>query len=207
MPVILEKIGDWDVWRHSKKGTTLESWALNMQMYVHGLRPEEAYNWWETMFTSRAGAEGLDYIERIFVQPGLKLIEPERKRNRSLFHNFGFEAILVDGDREYSVLAVNGKGNSLIAIDYFKPERHDLVMLFYFAGTNFVQVRLYADNSDDVDCNSICHSLGYAGPIPSGGGHKGAGGFHCTWEYLNTILNNQVSLKFISKQKRLAKEK
>ena len=206
-PVILDWIGDWDTWRHTKKGNTLDAWAMNSYMYDQKLFPGKKYDWWKLMFTEYAEQAGTWDIYSLMLPKGHLLIGPERRRNRGRYYNEGFEAILVDGDREYKVLAINDKGGSITAIDWYKPERHDIVMMFYHTGMNQLNVRLYSESSDTVDCNQICHSLGHAGPIPSGGGHRGAGGFQTKWEHFYTLIRNPVTLKSISEKKRAAKNK
>ena len=192
-PVILTWVGDWDTWRAMNTERKFDVWAFDA-----GLRDEQHASdetWWYNRLST---LDGLGYESSIVVR-GRVLVDAERKRNRSLLYNQGFEATLITSGRDWRVLAVNSNGGKLTFIDYFDPEKYQAVMKFFWAGLDHLSVGLYSDDPA-FDCNAICHELGHSGPMPSGGGQKGAGGFQTQWDHFRMLLQNPVTLKSLSKK-------
>jgi hypothetical protein len=197
-PLILTWVGDWDTWRAMNTDRKFDVWAFDTGLYDMRAYPDKRAAWWRNLLTD----ESDDFWEKTIqgiVEKGRVFVEFERKKNRSLLHSQGFETTLITEDREYRVLAVNSNGGSLTFSDYFDPERHQAVMKFFWVGMSHLSVGLYSDDPD-FDCNKICHELGHTGPLPSGGGHKGAGGFQTHWGHFTTLTKNHTLLKTLSKK-------
>ncbi len=86
-------------------------------------------------------------------------------------------------------------------LDYKNFHKHDALMKFFWVGLSHLSVGLYSDNSY-FDCNKICQELGNAGPIRSGGGHKGAAGMRCDWDYFQSIIKDPVRIKDLTRKGR-----
>lgn len=198
-PVVLTWVGDYDTWRVMQGERAPEVWAFNMALYNTKVSPDRRYDWWHMMFTTHVGDQGQRHIEEDLLPNGRVLVEFERKKNRSLLYNQGFKATLITKERNYQVLAVNSNGESLMFLDYKNLHKHDALMKFFWVGLSHLSVGLYSDNSY-FDCNKICHELGHAGPMPSGGGHPSAGGFQTKWDHFTTLLKHPISLKTLGKK-------
>ncbi len=198
-PAILTWVGDFDTWREMNGPRKFDVWAFEVGLYDMKLHLDKRYDWWHNMLT----CEDDDYWENVIqgiVEKGRVSVTFERKRNRSLLHNQGFEATLITQDQNFRILAVNSNGGKLTFIDYDDPDRYQAVLKFFWAGLEQLSVGLYSDDSA-FDCNKICQELGNAGPFPGGGGgHKGAGGFRTQWDHLQTFLKDPVMLKSLSKK-------
>jgi hypothetical protein len=200
MPAILRWIGEWDTWRGMGGERFAEVWAFQEGMYDLQKRPAEFFGWWHQMFTTYSGQGGEDFIQERIVATGRPKVEFMRKKNRSLLYTQGFEATLATPDRAYDVLAVNSNGGSLTFIDYYNPKRHDAMLKFFFTDLDRVSVGLYSDGPERMNCSEVCQALGQSGPIPSGGGHTGAGGFQTTWDHFRTLLKAPTTLKVLGKK-------
>lgn len=201
VPPIVKWIGDWDTWRHVKYGTTADVWAFNTAMFDARMFPADRMDWWEKRFYPLFPTQDHeDFIQNIMVPRGRPFVEFERKRNRGLLYHQGFEATLETDSVEYRVLCVNAQGGSLMFMDYLDNEKYDGMLKFFFTSLGYVTVGLYSEDHEVLNCAEVCKVLGQAGPRPSGGGHAGAAGFLCDYEYLTKILKNPVTLKSLSKK-------
>lgn len=188
IPVLLRWIGDWDAWRHAIKGNTSDVWAFMVEMDGRSRTPRTHLEWWRRMLLVTKDEIVERHIREVVIPHGRGYVDFIREQNSTLLRKQGFEATLVVGKNEFRVIAANCDGGKLTFIDYFDPDRHDAMLKFYWVGMDKMTVGLYSDNPRKVDCSEICRILGQQGPIPSGGGHAGAGGFLTTWEHFNTII-------------------
>ena len=82
------------------------------------------------------------------------------------------------------------RGSLLFADGVVPPTSYDLMVGFNLTKEGYWTVSLYSVQ-DHIHCGDIAKQLGGAGPIPSGGGHKGAAGFQCDWPYLESLIKRE----------------
>jgi oligoribonuclease NrnB/cAMP/cGMP phosphodiesterase (DHH superfamily) len=173
VPLVLNLIGDWDVWR---RNAIWESTVLPFQsfLWISDDRPQNAILWDQLLVAKDVEKWlGIGRITR-FVQD---------RADASLMGAASF----VGRFAGYKAIMCNGAGSSLMFERNFDIDRFELMVLFQLKQGKYVTVSLYG-TGDAPDCGQLAKRLGEAGPIPSGGGHPKAAGFQCNWEYLQTLI-------------------
>jgi nanoRNase/pAp phosphatase (c-di-AMP/oligoRNAs hydrolase) len=69
------------------------------------------------------------------------------------------------------------------------------MVTFQWIGLDYITVSMYTEKIDKFNVGELAKILGNAGDIPSGGGHPGAAGFQCGWEYFRSLIENPIQLK------------
>jgi len=189
IPRFVWLIGAWDTWRHKNiKDDDLRNSVLYLQTWLKAFMPSlgENLDWWFIMLEEHGRIErNLGTI----IETGETLFQYQTEQDARLVRSASFEA-MIEGHR---ALVVNSYGSSQMFKSLYDPERHDLMIGFQLRGGKdgappFLTVGLYTETTDRVHCGELAKRLGEAGPMPSGGGHPGAAGFQCTWEYFSSLL-------------------
>jgi nanoRNase/pAp phosphatase (c-di-AMP/oligoRNAs hydrolase) len=177
IPEAIKLIGDWDCWR---SGSNWRDRVIPMQsfLYVNNDDPRNT-ELWESLINGGDLETNLA-IGRI-AQKARDRMATDLIVSSSFVAKFaGRRAILCNGSLRNSTIFVN---NFDMAKGAF-----DLMVVFNLVKGKYIAVSLYSTNPG-IHCGELAVLIGEAGPIPSGGGHKGAAGFECTWEYLWTLID------------------
>lgn len=183
VPLGITLLGSWDTWRWE---ASKELQAKYLVSYCNSINcnpsSDEGKEFWSQMIhssdqemgwlTTKVLFEG-EVIDRYMLSDYTKRI-----RGRGFTAKFAGYNAIVTNDRASSVLFESFR---------VPPEKVDLMVAFTLGKEGFWTVSLYSVQPH-IDCGQIAKQLGEAGPIPSGGGHKGAAGFQCNWAYLESLI-------------------
>lgn len=162
VPIIVEMLGDYDIWDFSKHGENLNKLQTAIKLYQTA--PEQTApegSIWQSLFNMEKGKETL--IE-LLGQGDLAL----RYRNNhyaDLIKSWAFWS-MFEG---YKAICCNVGNASSQVFDSIK-EDYDLMIPFIFDGKQWT-VSLYTKK--DIDVSTIAKKYG-------GGGHEKAAGFQCS---------------------------
>jgi oligoribonuclease NrnB/cAMP/cGMP phosphodiesterase (DHH superfamily) len=179
-PLIL--VGDWDTWRWNtdKRKTADPDQVKAFQYFLRIINSSpknpEGRKWWR-------GALARHDSMTAEISQGKVLLEYQRRQWRSAVGANGFMANF----RGLRAVMVNAKGNSEMFNDFFDPERHDIMVTFILVQGEYLTVSMYTTKTNVIHLGKFAKEVGEAGDIPSGGGHAGAAGFQCSWEYFKTL--------------------
>lgn len=192
MPDFVWLIGTWDTWRHKDLDDDCRrKQVLYLQTWLKAFMPRlgDDLKWWLRMLDEasyyRAARDDLNKL----IEVGETLFHYQEEKDTILMRTASFEAKIAG----HRAIVVNDTGSSQIFKSVYDPERHDLMVGFQLRGGKdgaapYLTVGMYTETTDRVHCGELAKKLGEAGPIPSGGGHPGAAGFQCTWDYFIGLL-------------------
>lgn len=168
MPEAIKLLGEYDTWRNQDK----ERWEQKILPFQFGMR---MYCSSPETFPFQIVEQGGKLIVNNIIEEGLTVLKYQAQVNEKACHG-SFE-IEFDGLR---AICLNGGGfNSDVFKSVYNPEKHDVMIPFYFNGKEkFWTVSLYTTH-EHVDCSVIAKAHG-------GGGHKKAAGFQV--EDISTII-------------------
>lgn len=157
MPEGIKLLGEYDTWRNQD----VDRWEKRILPYQFGMRmicsSPETFPW--DMVRGMWDLSGTEEI----INRGITILEYQRLQNERLCKS-AFE-VEFDGLR---AICLNAGGvNSETFKSVYYPEKHDLMIPFFFNG-KFWTVSLYT--TKDIDCSELAKKRG-------GGGHKKAAGF------------------------------
>lgn len=185
IPKVLELIGAWDTWRYTKSDQKTQERVQAFQYRLKTIPTDpgipDAEAWWSQAFS---------YVQwdiECMVAEGKALMEYQGIEWEKVMEAQSFEAIF-QGMR---ALIVNQGGNSTMFNGYYDPEKHDIMVTFQMMSDGYLTVSMYTDKTDILNLGKVAKVLGEAGDKPSGGGHPGAAGFQCGWEYFNTLYRRR----------------
>lgn len=183
IPAAVTLVGDWDTWRH--KELDPEEHSTHFQLYLGTIDTRLHKNGPGLKFWMGA----LDWFNLEWLHTGhsIKAYRDEEYRKAMNLACTG----TVSG---LKALIVNRTGNSQMFQSEWDPEKYDIMVGFSWHGLDYLTVSLYS-TKPDIHCGKLAKQLGEAGDIPSGGGHPGAAGFQCGWEYFRKLIKNPKSLK------------
>lgn len=194
IPSFVWLIGAWDTWRWKNYSKTEGAQAriLALQTWLKAFMPplKSDLRWWRVMLDDQSVLPNYELEEIIKI--GKTLYRYQEEQDGRLMKSAAFEA-RIEGLR---ALVVNSYGSSQMFKSLYDTERHDLMIGFQLRGgkdgaSPYLTVGLYTETTDRVHCGELAKKLGEAGPLPSGGGHPGAAGFQCTWEYFSGLLETE----------------
>jgi oligoribonuclease NrnB/cAMP/cGMP phosphodiesterase (DHH superfamily) len=155
IPYGLQLLGDYDIWNQK----TENYWNNEVLPFQYGMRaiatnidnfPHEIL--WD-----------IDLVKKISVD-GTKLLDYQTKLNEKACKN-AFEIKF----NNYTCIALNvGGANSIVFDSVYNPNKHDIMMPFFYTG-EYWKISMYT-TKNDIDCSLIAKKYG-------GGGHKKAAGF------------------------------
>ena len=117
------------------------------------------------------------------VEAGEVLLAYQEKKWKGLMGSVGFVADF----QGYKAVMCNQTGNSEMFTGYFNPAKHDVMITFQLIRGEYLTVSLYTTHTDRLHMGELAKKIGEAGDHPSGGGHAGAAGFQCSWDYFKTL--------------------
>lgn len=180
IPEVLNIIGDWDTWRHTKMSEEDQEKAKSLQYVFKSIETnpntKEGRAWWEKTFAAKDLEE--------LIESGYPLLEYQKRQWYGLLKSRGFTAKIKD----YTAIMVNQGGNSEMFNGFYDEDKHDIMVTYQEVKGRYLTVSIYTTKTDKINVGKLAKELGEAGDIPSGGGHAGAAGFQCTWEYFKTLF-------------------
>jgi oligoribonuclease NrnB/cAMP/cGMP phosphodiesterase (DHH superfamily) len=187
LPPGIEMLGGWDTWRYVKEEDSRSKFFIQ---YCNSINctpySQEGQTFWENILLANDNPH--DWLYENVLREGEAIDRFRTNDNVKRIKGSGFAGKFGG----YSAIMVNDAGGSLL-FEGFKPapSEVDLMVAFKFTKNGYFTVSLYSVQ-EHIDCGAIAKKLGEAGPIPSGGGHKGAAGFQCNWSYLESIIERNV---------------
>lgn len=166
IPRAVRLLGRYDVWDEK---CTDPTWA-HILAFQYGMRLQDgeprSLLWLELL--GDCGEERTDDWLRAITAGGDSVLRYEAKQNEIAMSACGFETEFEG----YRVLAANrGPTNSKLFESKWDPEKHDIMISFYWSHRGEWKISLYT-TKNDIDCGAICKKHG-------GGGHPKAAGFQC----------------------------
>jgi len=183
MPQILKMIGDWDTWRWTELPKAEQESVRHLQSYllnnITSPQHKDGRAFWEVELEK-------EEVNPKYLREGQLVWEYQKKQWRSMAKSHAFEAEFAG----LRAIMLNAKGSSDMFEGVFDPERHDLMVTFQLTREQYLVVSMYRGSSQcNVHLGDLAANLGRAGDIQSGGGHAGAAGFQCGWDYFKTLYN------------------
>ena len=186
IPRIISLIGDWDTWRWKqlpqRRQTEVSElqYALKMEHTDPSTDPGFAF-WVRHLHGPGAATAGSSLTSN-----GKACLAYQRKQWHNAMKGDSFEADF----QELKAIMINQTGGSEMFNEFFDPDKHDVMITFKLIRGEFVVVSLYRPD-DKIHLGRLARKLGEAGSMKSGGGHAGAAGFQCSWDYFKTLYKRQ----------------
>jgi hypothetical protein len=188
-PRWLTLIGDWDTWRHAK---IPDSPAPDIKRYFDQFGIDEMREQLEALVNKTVLVDSQVLVfqaadERAVTQMvdvGRLFGRYERAQDAELMRARAFEATF---DGIPAIIANQEFRGSMRFQSVYDQNRHRLMVGFAYDNTNVWAVSLYSEDPN-IDCGVLCHRLGQAGPVGSGGGHRVTGGFQTSWDHLRSLI-------------------
>lgn len=182
IPEVLKLVGDWDTWRYTDYDEDRQEDVRAFQYFLKSFESEPntrpGRRWWLKAFDRDEVMVAQNYCDE-----GRDLLEYQQGEWYSLVKNKGF----VAGFQGLRAVMVNQTGNSTMFDGFFDPEKHDIMVSFQLVQGKYLTVSLYTPKTEQIHLGHLAKELGEVGDMPSGGGHAGAAGFQCSWEYFKTL--------------------
>ena len=187
MPHILRLIGDWDTWRWKDLPVYAQEQVKELQsalyMAENSPKTEEGREFWRSHLVEES-----DFFETTTFRDGKLLHAYQEKQWKGQVGALHFEADF----QGLRAIMVNLKGNSEMFKGFYDPEKHDVMITFQLTKGEYLTVGLYGENPE-IHVGELARKIGEAGDKPSGGGHAGAAGFQCSWDYFKTLYEVKES--------------
>lgn len=179
MPPVLRIVGDWDTWRWKKMSVSAQHEAKAFQHYFRAYdfdpRTHEGRQRWASMGDPTALNKALEV--------GRTLISYQENEWRKTVGWLSFEAKFAG----YRAIIVNRSGGSEMFKGYYDPEKHDIMVTFSYVKGKYITSSMYTDKPE-IHLGELATRLGAEGDIGTGGGHPGAAGFQCGWDYFQSLI-------------------
>jgi len=186
-PPAVQLVGEWDTWRYTGKSEERQEDVTAFQYYLQSVNSNPAHRdgrrfWYNIL----GGAGDADLsIPREGLTSGRALMAYQHKQWKSVLGNKGFTADF----QGLTAVMVNQQGNSTMFKGFFDPEEHDIMVTYQEVHGEYLTVSMYTPKTDILNLGVLAKKIGEAGDRPSGGGHAGAAGFQCGWEYFKTLYD------------------
>jgi len=166
MPHAVMLLGRFDVWDEK---CALVPWS-HILAFQYGMRLRDAEPrslLWLELFGDSGIEEEVDRMKAICAG-GNAVLAYDAKQNEIAMSACSFETTF----ESLRALAANrGPTNSKLFESKWDPEKHDIMISFYWSHRGEWKVSLYT-TKPDIDCGALCKKHG-------GGGHPKAAGFQC----------------------------
>lgn len=172
VPIAVELLGKYDVWRQKDVPDTLE---FQMGMRLEETWPGKNDDLWRMLLTTEleknAHVDGFGL--RKIIDRGKIVLEYQNKQN--LIH--ANSAAFVLKWRDMTWIAINEMfNNSTLLETYYDPDKHHGMLMFGWRGKQW-HISMYTTR-EDVNVGEIASEIGKQLGT-GGGGHKKAAGFQC----------------------------
>ena len=179
MPPILEIVGDWDTWRWKKMPEDAQMEAKAFQHYFRAYdfdpRTHEGRQRWASMGDPKALSKALEV--------GKTLIQYQANDWDRAVGWLSFEV----GFAGYRAIMVNRSGGSEMFKGHYDPEKHDIMVTFSWVKNKYLTCSMYSEKPH-IHLGELATRLGAEGDVGTGGGHAGAAGFQCGWDYFQSLI-------------------
>jgi len=180
---VLRLVGDYDTWRWSDYGEKRQEEVQSFQYFLGSFSSdpgtEGGREWW---------LRALDACGETVVswcKGGRVLREYQQKQWHGVMKSKGFEADF----QGLRAVMMNQTASSQMFDGFFDPEKHDVMVAFQLVKGKYLTVSMYTTKTDEFHLGKLAKKLGEAGDMPSGGGHAGAAGFQCSWDYFSGLFD------------------
>ncbi len=181
IPEPLKLVGEWDTWRWNQEPEARQRVVKAFQYYLRSLPSNPKFEDGRQLWMDLIWGAGESISDRLAV--GETLLKYQEKQWKSTVGAMGFKADF----QGLKVVMVNQKGNSEMFKGFFDPEKHDAMVTFQLIKGEYLTIALYTPHTDRLHLGELAKKVGEAGDQPSGGGHAGAAGFQCSWDYFKTL--------------------
>jgi len=184
-PPAVQLVGEWDTWRWKNKAEERQDTVQAFQYYLRSVPSNPKYTdgraFWYNILGGPSKADMSIPEDGLAV--GKVLLEYQRKQWKSAVGGRGFTADF----QGHRAVMVNQQGNSEMFKSFFDPEKHDIMVTFQEVQGRHLTISMYTLKTDTIHLGHLAKKVGEAGDQPSGGGHAGAAGFQCGWEYFKSL--------------------
>lgn len=184
-PPVVQLVGEWDTWRWKNKPEDRQDTVQAFQHYLRSVNSNPKYADGRAFWYALLGGSGK--ADTSIPQEGLAvgkiLLDQQRKSWKGAVGGSGFTADF----QGHRAVMVNRRGNSEMFRGFFDEDKHDVMVTFELVKGEYLTVGMYTTKTDLLHLGNLCKKLGEAGDYPSGGGHAGAAGFQCSWDYFKTL--------------------
>lgn len=187
LPPGIEMLGGWDTWRYEKEGDMRSKFFIQYCNSINCIpHSQEGQTFWENVLLATDNRH--DWLYENVLLEGQAIDRFRTSDNVKRIKGSGF----LGKFGGYSAIMVNDAGGSLLFEGFNPaPSEVDLMVSFKLTKYGYFTVSLYSVQ-EHIDCGAIAKQFGEAGPIPSGGGHKGAAGFQCNWAYIESLIERNA---------------
>jgi len=175
VPTYVQLLSDYDSWKNTKDNWETVIRPLQSGMKLRETNPKYSMDVWRELST--------DHNENILndiIYKGTLLLEYDKKLNKIKAGN----SFVVEFEG-YRALAMNSPMLSSLAFESeWDPEKHDIMMAFYYKKAGHWAVTLYT-SKEDINCEALAKKYG-------GGGHRAASGATLQTEQMMKILEGRL---------------
>jgi single-stranded DNA-specific DHH superfamily exonuclease len=187
-PNLIEAIGEWDTWRHKDNPDSL---GPDIKLFFDTLTIQETIDYVYDYLIANV-LEDYDYYDEQnsaleLARQGERFKKFVEKQSSELMGVRGFEGLFSSIP---AIITNSWQRGSMSFKSMYDKNKHDVMVGFAMENNGYWTVSIYSEK-EHIDCGALAKRLGEAGPIKSGGGHKGAAGFQCTWQYLNGLIEKK----------------
>jgi oligoribonuclease NrnB/cAMP/cGMP phosphodiesterase (DHH superfamily) len=163
VPTYVQLLSDYDSWKNTKENWETEVRPLQSGMKLRETNPKYSMDIWRELAADYEVEDEALLFD--IISKGQLLLEYDKKINKIKAGN----SFVLEFEG-YRCLTMNGPMLSSLAFESkWDPEKHDIMMAFYFKKAGHWAVTLYT-NKEDINCEALAKKYG-------GGGHRSACGF------------------------------
>lgn len=162
MPMAVKLLGEYDTWRNQDK----DRWDKYIMPFQYGMRMkcQSAETFPQELLNQEENSENSFGVVSELIEIGKAILEYQKTQNERACKS-SFE---IEFEGLKAICLNNGGANSQVFDSVYDPQKHDVMLPFFFTGKHW-KFSLYT-TKDEIDCSVIAKSKG-------GGGHKKAAGF------------------------------
>jgi oligoribonuclease NrnB/cAMP/cGMP phosphodiesterase (DHH superfamily) len=189
MPELIRLLGRYDIWDQ----TNMSEWddkLVPLQMFLKASdhSPSKNIDYWEEHIEDALkdpDMEAFGLAEEI--AEGRHYQKYQENQDTRTLKSRGFHGTFAG----HKAFFVNYMGNSQMFEKNCRDLDVDLFVTFVYSKGHYWTIGVYTFEDKGIHCGELCKKLGEAGPRPSGGGHPGAAGFQCDWDYFWSLIETK----------------